>query len=390
MSDFSGVRDGRVGVTAFDVLIKDVAARFGLGVRARPLVAEALALVDASHGGVAGLIERFRAAGLGAEAASWVGDPSAAPIGADAVGRALGEGAIAGIAQRLGLAPAAVSAAFAYVLPKLVGLLTPGATIPAGTPPVAAQFLAETAPAPASRPEASSAPLLRADVRASASAGTGIKSGPWLWPVIGAAALIALGAGFGRQLIKTPLAPSAPPPIAKPAPSPAPAAPPSPTAAAPSAPAAAPQSPPAVPAQASPAPGPAAAPSGSAAAGPPSSAASPPTTSAAAPAAPPPQASPAPAASAPPATRPIVHPAQLDIKNQDGTAHVTGTVRDDQVRTSALDALKAAFGPGKVVGDIAVDANTQGAPWLQNLRQALEISETGWRARGLRRRYCER
>jgi len=50
----------------------------------------------------------------------------------------------------------------------------------------------------------------------------------------------------------------------------------------------------------------------------------------------------------------------------------SGAVHDDQTRTSILEALKAAFGADKLKGEVAIDANRDVAPWLANLRAALD------------------
>ena len=95
------------------------------------------------------------------------------------------------------------------------------------------------------------------------------------------------------------------------------------------------------------------------------------TTTAAAPAA-----SPAPATTPSPASTPTAavppEPATLALDNENGVVHYSGAVHDDYTRTSILEALKAAFGADKLKGEVAVDANRDVAPWLANLRAALD------------------
>ena len=67
----------------FDVLIREAGARFGLGDKALPLVQMLLAYMTAKEsGGLAGFLEKFKAAGFGPIIQSWLGGgPSAQPIG---------------------------------------------------------------------------------------------------------------------------------------------------------------------------------------------------------------------------------------------------------------------------------------------------------------------
>ena len=55
---------------------------------------------------------------------------------------------------------------------------------------------------------------------------------------------------------------------------------------------------------------------------------------------------------------------------------MSGSVRDEETKTSILDALKAVFGAEKVEGDIAVDPNRAVAPWLSDFPNALESFKT--------------
>jgi OmpA-OmpF porin, OOP family len=154
----------------------------------------------------------------------------------------------------------------------------------------------------------------------------------WLWPLIGAVVVIALGlyywnrerATMAPPIAQTPAAPPAPAPVASAAP--APAAPPTP------------------------------APAASATPAPVASAA------------------PAPAASATPAPAaqtPATEPPRLELSNENGVVHVSGSVHDDGAKVSILDALKSVFGADKVQAEIGVDANRGPAPWLAKLGDAL-------------------
>ena len=52
--------------------------------------------------------------------------------------------------------------------------------------------------------------------------------------------------------------------------------------------------------------------------------------------------------------------------------HYSGSVHDEETRTSIINALKAVFGADKIQGDIGIDLNRGAAPWLVNLRTTLE------------------
>jgi OmpA-OmpF porin, OOP family len=210
----------RAGADAapFEELIGDIAGRFGLGTNAGPLVREVLRMITGSPGGVGGFLDKFRSAGLGPEMMSWLGRKDAPAISAQQLDRALGPSAIEGIAGRLGLDTSAASTAVAYVLPKLIGALTPGGTIPTGHPSEAGARVFETvsqriaAPSAAERVAPRHIEVVRDEphmVR-------------WLWPLLGALALLGLGSYLfsGRNPAPAPVAVQTPATL-PPAPAPA-------------------------------------------------------------------------------------------------------------------------------------------------------------------------
>jgi OmpA-OmpF porin, OOP family len=74
----------------------------------------------------------------------------------------------------------------------------------------------------------------------------------------------------------------------------------------------------------------------------------------------------------PPAPATPALPPRLMLTNDDGVVHYSGSVHDDETRTSIINSLKAVFGADKIQGDIGVDLNRGAAPWLVNFRTALE------------------
>ena len=402
-------------MATFDTLIDDLASRYGLGANARSLIKEALTMISSSSGGLGGFLDTFKSGGLTSQVASWLGHPDAGPITSGQVERALGATALGGIASRLGLAQGVVSTALGYALPKIVGLLTPGGVVPAGVPAEVTGFLSQPGAAAATE----QVTPRRADVYpASAQNQSGARR--WLWPALAALVVVGFLSYFWSTLNRMPSAPpvtKAPEPAAPapstvaqapsppPAPSPAaqaPAPPPSaPTDAQTPAPASEPaaQAPTPAPSteaqatasQASPPPPAPASSAGAQATAPPPPAPAPSTEGQAttpqaspppAPAAPtsPPTAqqtpaTPAPAAVAtaePTAPASASTPTRLALSNDNRVVRASGVVRDEDAKTSIVNALNAVFGADKVKSAISIDQSAVAASWLGNFRAALE------------------
>jgi len=120
----------------FESVIREAADRFHLGGNAGALVK---ALVDAifndNTGGFAGFRNRFADAGLGDLFGSWIGTtPGDNVLQPDQFAAGFGSGAASDLASKLGIPASAVNMAGAFLLPKLVGALTPGGQIPTSRP----------------------------------------------------------------------------------------------------------------------------------------------------------------------------------------------------------------------------------------------------------------
>ena len=203
-----------------DTVISEVAGKFGLGSSATALVREVLTLVVGSPGGFGGFLNRVKSAGLGTELMTWLGNSQAAPLMHTQVEKLFGSAVLSGIAQKLGLGDSVVSTATAFVLPKLIGLLTPGGSVPATLPAEVTRFLSQApsgVPRPAER-----------------------KGLGWLWAALGVLAFAAIAwlltnlFSGNEQPVQTaqapapvtapaPVAPPAPAPVTPPAPAPVPA-----------------------------------------------------------------------------------------------------------------------------------------------------------------------
>lgn len=197
----------------FDVLIREAGARFGLGDKALPLLQMLLAyLSNKDTGGLAGFLEKFKAAGLGPIIQSWLGGgPAAQPISNSQIETVLGAsgGLLSMITSRLGVNRDNVTSAIGYLLPAIVGKLTPGGSVPSALPP-------ELAGLAAAGQGLLSAPGATAAAAPAAAAGGGLMK--WLpWVVVAAAALFGLSYCGKNKTADAPVAPASAP-AAAPAP----------------------------------------------------------------------------------------------------------------------------------------------------------------------------
>jgi len=83
-----------------------------------------------SHGGLGGLLERFRAGGLSQHVDSWISTGHNLPISADDIQRVLGSGQVAELARKAGIDPSVASQELASILPQIVDKLTPNGQMP--------------------------------------------------------------------------------------------------------------------------------------------------------------------------------------------------------------------------------------------------------------------
>jgi outer membrane protein OmpA-like peptidoglycan-associated protein/uncharacterized protein YidB (DUF937 family) len=157
----------------FDELIANIGSRFSLGPNTEALLKELIRLIRDHSDGLAGFLDQLKNAGFGAQVASWLGESAGAPLSGNEVEQALGGGLVAAIAGKLGLGKGTVADAIGYMLPRLVGLLTPGGTIPKALPAAATAFLGA---APARLPDVLARPVAPAPNPAS-------KSSAGLWAV---------------------------------------------------------------------------------------------------------------------------------------------------------------------------------------------------------------
>lgn len=83
------------------------------------------------HGGLTGILDKFKEGGLGEQAASWVGKGENMPISAEQISSVLGNGAIAEMAAKFGISPEVLSSQIAEHLPTVVDKMTPDGEVTA-------------------------------------------------------------------------------------------------------------------------------------------------------------------------------------------------------------------------------------------------------------------
>ncbi|MCU0965252.1 MAG: YidB family protein [Burkholderiaceae bacterium] len=87
---------------------------------------------DGQGGGLAGLMQKFQAAGLGEQMNSWVGTGQNLPVSAEQLGSVLGPDQMGQMAERMGLSTGDLGTQLSQLLPQAVDQFTPGGQLPAG------------------------------------------------------------------------------------------------------------------------------------------------------------------------------------------------------------------------------------------------------------------
>jgi outer membrane protein OmpA-like peptidoglycan-associated protein/uncharacterized protein YidB (DUF937 family) len=119
----------------FEQLVNEAASRFTLSTAsASSLVRGLLSLItDERTGGISGFVDLFRRAGLGDVVTSWFGGKAGRAVTPSQVETALGSTSIDSLAASSGMARGVVSSALAFLLPKVIGRLTPGGVLPSNS-----------------------------------------------------------------------------------------------------------------------------------------------------------------------------------------------------------------------------------------------------------------
>lgn len=116
----------------FEKLVIEAAQRLNLPTATVSSILGSLigAMTNDRTGGINGFVDSFRRAGVGDYVTSWVGGKEGKPLTATHVERALGPEPIEKIADAGGVNTSVASSAVAFLLPRVIGLLTPTGTLP--------------------------------------------------------------------------------------------------------------------------------------------------------------------------------------------------------------------------------------------------------------------
>ena len=304
---------------SFDSLVRDISSRYHLGPKGRSLVEEALDVIAEPPDGTGGFLDRFRAAGLGAEVTSWLAGGAAAPISGQQVEEALGAEAISEIADRAGITERFAKTVLGYAIPKIIGWLARSGLLDVAI--ATASSRADETPRdeeeqfpPGELEEVGAVPWYRkwfvTDAR------------PTFSPVVIPIAYLLIGVGLTGYFASTGRAHHAAtrsaPVMAKNAPNVIPPA------------------------------------------------SSVPVHDAAI------QSSSGTGKNAPVAVLHVASiPARLALSNKDGLIVYSGAVEDDATRTAITDSLKTVFGADKISGELAIDKHAGPAGWTPSLKTAL-------------------
>lgn len=121
-------------MVTLDELTEEIAERFDLGPKAPALVQEVLGLISAPPGGIGGLLDKVKAAGLEDKAASWLDSSYPMALSVLEVKSVLSTEDIKTIAVNTGEREDFVCKILGYAIPKLIGLLAGDGSIPEAIP----------------------------------------------------------------------------------------------------------------------------------------------------------------------------------------------------------------------------------------------------------------
>ena len=123
-----GLLDGLAGQVLGNVL---GGGQQGLGAR---LLEFGVNLVRNTPGGLDGLLQQFRDAGLADAVASWIGTGQNIGIDGDQLTAALGSDTVGAVANEVGIPRQEAASELAVILPRLIDQLTPDGRVAQGDP----------------------------------------------------------------------------------------------------------------------------------------------------------------------------------------------------------------------------------------------------------------
>lgn len=129
-------------MTILEPIINEVSEQFGLRGKAGPLMTGLLSLISNERtGGLQGFLDQFRRSGLGEIVSSWVSRGSNTPITTEQLERVVGGDTVNRMASTAGVARAGAASALAFMIPRVVDLLTPEGVVPSRLPAWVNSFL---------------------------------------------------------------------------------------------------------------------------------------------------------------------------------------------------------------------------------------------------------
>lgn len=127
-----------------DLIIREAAAKFGLGDKGVMVVSALLGMMfKKESGGLGGFLDLFKQKGLASLATSWLGGGSGLPLGINStqLENVIGGGLMKELATKTGLPIGPISSALAFMLPNIVRSLTADGKVPTGIPAAISQYL---------------------------------------------------------------------------------------------------------------------------------------------------------------------------------------------------------------------------------------------------------
>jgi len=129
-------------MTILEPIINEVSEQFGLRGKAGPLMTGLLSLISNERtGGLQGFLDQFRRAGLGEMVSSWVSRGTNTSVTTEQLDRAVGADTINRMASSVGIPRAATASALAFMIPRVIDLLTPEGVVPSRLPAWVNSFL---------------------------------------------------------------------------------------------------------------------------------------------------------------------------------------------------------------------------------------------------------
>ena len=129
-------------MTILEPIINEVSEQFGLRGKAGPLMTGLLSLISNERtGGLQGFLDQFRRAGLGEMVSSWVSRGANTPVTTEQLDRAVGGDTINRLASSVGIPRAGAASALAFMIPRVIDLLTPEGVVPSRLPAWVNSFL---------------------------------------------------------------------------------------------------------------------------------------------------------------------------------------------------------------------------------------------------------